>query len=188
VGAYDEGIPSGCSETPRTGCYSVTAATFLLRDRDADGPGLGDKLIWKWRESASTSLPDYGDPTVDSSYSVCVYHGSTSSLAVGALLPAAATCDGGDCWRAGKRGFRFKDRAAALGGVRKLDLKADATPGRAAGRLKGTGEALAYSGLPLSLDVNVQLLRNESLLCWQSIHTADSLKITSSKVFHSKTP
>ncbi len=189
IGAYEEAVLTTCPLSPRLDCREATTATLQLRDADADGASARDKLTWKWSDEPVTVVDDFGDPTTSSDYVLCLYGGAAGLLIAGAELPAAATCGASACWReSGQKGFKFKDAAAAYGGVKSLALKADSSAGRARVTVRGKGAALNFVGLPFPDPVLVQLNRVDSAICWQTTHALGSFQTNEASSFKSRIP
>ncbi|MCC6765600.1 MAG: hypothetical protein IT293_13145 [Deltaproteobacteria bacterium] len=162
----------GCGAAPAAGCRlpiaSAQAALFLRNATLADK----DSLQWKWHRGAATPKADFGNPTVDASYQLCVYDGGT--LRTSLPLPTAGVCGGRPCWKENGAGFQYADKTG-LHGVTRLVLKSGAAPGKAKILLKGRGANLALPALPLAQPVRVQLLSSTGV-CWEAAFSAPAIR------------
>jgi hypothetical protein len=160
-----------------------------MGDKDADGPGKGDKIGWKWKAEPTTVLADFGDPTSTTDYALCIYDEAPPTLIAGFEIPAASPCGDDACWRAvADKGFKFSDPAATFGGASRVIVRAEPTPGRARITLKGKGANLLFATLPPVPNVVVQLIRDDSAICWETVHPLSSVKTSTTKAFKSTIP
>jgi hypothetical protein len=166
-----------CRATPASGCRVPTVALksklLLVDDPDDDR----DQMRWKWVKGEETTQADYGDPTADTGYALCLY-GPADTLIYGSLVDPGGTCGTKPCWKAlgnppGVKGFRMKNKDRTPHGVLKLVLK----PG-IAGKAKivaSGGRALLFDGpggvppLPLALPATMQL-QSTTGECWQATY------------------
>jgi hypothetical protein len=158
-----------CTATPRPGCRTpVAAGRAVLKIKDAANDAK-DRLVWKWRRGAATSVSDFGIPTAgQTAYALCIYDGGDGQL-LRAEAPAGQQCRGTNCWTFSGNTFRYRDRDASPDGLTLIKLKAGIS-GKAAAIVKAKGENLATPGLPLGLPVTVQL-HASSGACWESTHS-----------------
>jgi len=148
-----------CGATPATGCQPAASGKSKL---DLQRNEIG----WTWTSSARVAIADFGDPTVDADYQLCVYAGG--SLATQARIPADGICARGPCWkRVGRTGYERRQAAGDPDGIVALTLRAGR---RGAGRLRlvGAGANLATPALPLALPVRFQLQNDAGTACWES--------------------
>ena len=159
-----------CGPAPRTDC------------RGTLGPkgsklGLSDKreaLKWSWLGAVgATSKSDFGQPTADTDYTLCLYDATESvpSLALQASIPP------GDGWKENAKGFSYKRKDGDPDGVQKASLKA-APPGSSKPpKIQVAGADMAIPDQPLaqSPEVVVQLLQ-EGGLCFEARFAAPALK------------
>ena len=131
-----------------------------------------DNLQWKWNRGAMTPKSDFGNPTLDTSYQLCVYDGG--ALRMSLALPAGGACAGRACWKENGAGFQYADKTG-LRGVTRLTLKAGTAPGKAKILLKGRGGNLGMQALPLTQPVTVQL-RSATGVCWDAVFGAPALR------------
>jgi hypothetical protein len=140
-----------------------------------------DRLGWKWA-GAESGGADFGDPSQDTSYVLCIYDDSRGvpNLALRIDMQAGGMCGTArPCWRdLGRRGFTYMNRSvAARGSALKVKLKHRA--GGATIRVTGTGESLTLpdpvAGSLFQQDpaVVVQLV-NDALpsVCWEAAYSA----------------
>jgi len=158
---------TGCvnAQEPTDGCLVAERGQLVVKD-NADNRK--DKLIWKWKRGAATTLDDLGDPAVSTTYTLCVYDKAAgqSSLATGLAIPAS-----GFWTHAGKKGWKYKDKSASSDGVRNAKLRSGANLKSKAGvKAKGVNVPTPVpvgGGMYFSKDdaVTVQLLSTEGM-CW----------------------
>ena len=120
-------------------------------------------------------LAELGTPIDDTSYALCLYDETTATAALVAELevPAGGVCMGRPCWRAtGEKGFKYRDKQGAAGGLRMLLLRVGAE-GKAKLKAKAKGAALVLPDMPLGQDprVVVQLVASHGP-CWQAGYPA----------------
>jgi hypothetical protein len=169
--------PTGCAASPKAGCRVPTvplkSKLLLVDDPDDDR----DQMRWKWVKGEETTQADYGDPTADTGYALCLY-GPGDSLIYGSLVDPGGTCGTKPCWKAlgnppGVKGFRMKNKARTPHGVLKLVLKTGEA-GKAKVVASG-GRALLFDGpggvppLPLALPATLQL-QSTTGECWQATY------------------
>ncbi len=165
-----------CSDTPLAPCRQPVDAgkgSLEIWDRADDRR---DALVWRWKRGSGTTATDFGDMLRDHGLAVCLYDesGLTPTLVFGAMVDIGTKCSRGSkqrsCWRGlgtprGSRGFRYRDRAAASGGIASIVLK----PGdaRKAGVVvKARGASLPTPTLPLALPLRMQL-QTTTGQCWE---------------------
>jgi len=138
-------------------------------------------------KGAATDAADFGDPTSNEGYVLCLYDASSPS---GALLmenriPAGGTCGTKPCWKAlgnppGAKGYRYKDKERTPNGILKVVLK-PGIEGKSKIVVKG-GQSNVFTGaagappLPLPLPVTMQL-QNSSGECWQATYDTDGVGV-----------
>ncbi len=141
----------GCPSEPPTfvvSCDTPAKTLFRIKDKNGDGAGKGDKLLWKLINGPAATQADFGDPSSFASYAMCLYSdffagGGNFSLAMEAIVAAAGTCAGNDCWAAiSTKGYKFKDKDALQDGIFKIILKGKAPAARTKLLFKGKGDAL----------------------------------------------
>lgn len=159
-------LPEGpCPPTPRSGCVGSPAgrATLVLKRTG----GAKDALAWQWRSGVALTKDVFGTPATTTGFVLCLYDASPEPRRVLAV-PAAGTCRGGKpCWKSTKAGFTYKDKDATPDGIVTVVLKSGAA-GKARIVVKGKGTALAVPPLPLTLPARVQLVRTDTLACWDA--------------------
>jgi hypothetical protein len=135
------------------------------------------RVFWSWKTRGGAA-PDFGDPTVSTVYSLCVYDGAsgTPTLQMSATVPPAGTCINGPCWKPLGKGaatgnLRFFDIDCHWDGISQIVLK-QSQSGRVKLLVHGVGVGLRLpvpSGDALFQRdaVIVQLLTSDGG-CWQS--------------------
>jgi acyl-homoserine lactone acylase PvdQ len=155
-----------CGNLPASGCRLPTiaaASQLVLKDRT---PDTADRLLWRWRKGAATSLADFGNPLASTDYALCVYDGG-SALVSSANAPAAGTCGTRPCWRQTSSGFKYGDRDLTPDGLQRITLVAGPS-GVARIVVKGKGALLDIPTLPLlPLPARVQLVNGDGV-CWEA--------------------
>jgi cysteine-rich repeat protein len=165
--------PTGCvnDDAPIGGCLAPGKSVLLVKNSADDTK---DKLLWKWMKGAAIDPVDIADPLVATDYALCLYAGTTNAALGGASIPAGAG------WSAiGAKGFKFK--GSSPNGVSLALLKGGAA-GKSKALAKGKGAALPDPMLPLAYPVTVQLRKDGSPLCLESVFVvADEKKNTATQ-------
>lgn len=150
-----------CPPAPEPGCRTATHSVLAITDAATEK---GDRLAWRWRRGQATTPQEFGDPTTDANYALCLY--DQRGAALEATAPAGAAH-----WRLLPGGrFRYRDPDAVPSGIAAVLLKpSDTDTARIVVRGKGT--ALADAPLPLVLPVTAQLFHSDTGLCWEATFT-----------------
>ena len=167
-----------CGTAPRIGCRApLDAGKAQLTIKNAANDAK-DSLQWKWSTGAATAVGDFGNPTLSTAVSLCVY----DATGLRARLTAAPgkMCNGKPCWTAKPGAFRYRDSASATRRLQQVQLKAGLVPRRAKIQLKARGVALPET-LPLTAPITVQLLTSTTNACWEAIYTSNVQKNTSAQ-------
>ena len=188
IGSFES---TPCPTAPRAGCATPGKSVLLIQDRDADGAGPKDKLLWKWLKGPLAAQSAFGDPTASADYVLCVYAEAAQALAMQAFAPPAGTCGAAPCWKAlGTKGYRRVDPDAGADGLSRIILKAGGTSTKVI--VKGTGTHLDLSPGSLPLDstaaVIVQLGDSDNGNCWESLFPPGSVQTNSDTEFRAKEP
>lgn len=160
---------AGCAErcplAPSLACRTPRArGNSVLALRSGDGPK--SVFAWEWTRGDGTTKGDFGRPTRDDDYALCVYD-ARGLLAV-AAAPAGTRCDrGAPCWSEQRHGFRYRG-AHGSGALTRLVLRKDTGDATARITLRGGGPRLALPppatlGAPLTVQ-----LRNALGRCWSA--------------------
>lgn len=178
LSASDWGFEVVCGAEPVAGCKTAAPgkATLVIKN---DPLGYAkDSFQWTLTNGAATDPGELGDPSTQTSFSLCLYH--AGGLQMRAQVPAGGLCAGRACWRPLRDGFRFSDKQSSADGIGTLLVQAGAQ-GKAKIQIKGAGAGLSLPGLPLNPPVVAQL-RGSNGVCWQSTftHPARSAKPGSS--------
>jgi hypothetical protein len=174
--------PTGCAASPKAGCRLPTKAlkSKLLFIDDPDDAR--DQMRWKWVKGEETTPADWGDPTADTGYALCLY-GPGDALVYASEVEPGGTCGTKPCWKAlgnppGSKGYRMKSKTREPHGVLKLVLKAG-IEGKAKVVAQG-GRELVFDGpggvppLPLPLPATMQL-QGANGECWQATYEAEGV-------------
>jgi hypothetical protein len=173
-----------CPRTPEAGCKATDKSVLLIRDRDGDGAGPGDKVVWRWINGPSTATADFGDPVNTADYALCIYAGVASDLILEVNGPA------GGLWSPTRdRGYRYTDPFGVADGISRVVLRSS-DAGRTRLVLVGTGEVpLGRGTLPLdaTTDVVIQLRNSETPSCWESTYPAETISRSKPELFRART-
>jgi hypothetical protein len=190
--------PAGnCPSTPATCTPLPGKAILLVKDKDADGAGPKDKVIFKWlKGSTAVAGTAFGDPTDGSGgdLSLCWYENSS-------LLMEMNVADGHANWFPIKDGFKYLDKDTTLesDGCKKVILKGHATPGRPKAIVLGKDSNLPItSGLvprpSTAATFDVQLQMSDNSNCFGATFTGPGEVLVNKGVpgkiglFKAKTP
>jgi cysteine-rich repeat protein len=166
---------AGCLARPWDFCrqpMTKNAAVLVVKNASDDAR---DQLSWKWSKGEETATDDFGDPTAETTYAVCVYDAGGDAGAARAVIaaeaPAGGRCGGKPCWKRVKtKGFKYKDRELSPDGVDTVVLKSGAD-GRAGIIVKAKSEALGFpDALALVPPVRVQL-QADTGECWEATYS-----------------
>lgn len=157
-------VSCSCPEQPADGCRGAVAPGA---GKLALGASKG-ALAWSFKKGAATAAADFGDPTRDTAYRLCLFDesGDTASLALDVALEPGAG------WKATRNGFRYKRPAMSPvgAGLRAIRLKAGGD-GKAA--LAVVGKGVALPPLPVSQsDELVAQLFSSGGACFESRFSA----------------
>jgi hypothetical protein len=170
VGSLASGVDAQlCPPAPQAGCVGPALplkAVFRLRDHALDD--IPDRLIWKWLRGSATAKSDFGNPTIDTAYELCVYDATTTLIST-EHVPAGGICGSRPCWTETSTGFKYRDGQLAADGVGKLLLREGLEDGKARIIMKGQRGNLNMPALPLAQSVTVQLV-NSIGNCWDAVY------------------
>lgn len=167
---------ASCPSAPRPWCRQFGQTRVSIHAGSAS-------FDWRGRVGPSTTLGDFGSPQATTGYSVCAWDGDV--LALAADVPEASTCGAAACWSAhGTAGLRYRDGEAAAGEVAALDLKASS---KGKTKLTVKGPVAGAVALPLVGRLTVQLLREDSELCWEGVLPLSSLRTNDASEVRGKT-
>lgn len=163
-------VPPLCGSKPRVGCR--TAGKSIIKIKNHATSDKKDLVIWKWIKGQSTSQSDFGDPTDTTWFGLCVYEAPSDDLVAGISIPASASN-----WAPiGDKGFKYRDKSGLPDGAQKAILKGSDND-RAKALLKGKGENLPDPpAASLTLPVTVQLVTNNTGVCFESTFDADDVR------------
>jgi cysteine-rich repeat protein len=155
-----------CPDAARAGCRTASKSGFLMKRGTYPAR---DKLLWKFLNGASTSFAELGDPGATTDYLLCVYAGGTRFMQM--EIPANAAA-----WATlGASGYRYSDNDATADGARQLQLRASDRD-RTKILLQGRGSYLPDPALgSVASPLLVQLVNEESGLCWESSFAAGDI-------------
>ncbi|HYD47060.1 MAG TPA: Ig-like domain-containing protein [Terriglobales bacterium] len=152
--------PPTCATPMEVPCRAPVVAgssPLQLRNRSRDER---DSLSWSWTRGAATTLADFGDPTADTHYQLCLFDDAGRTI-------ARASAPAGAQWR--RSGAALSYRSG--GGRSSLRLKLrPGEAGRARISVRGRGAWLGLA-LPAEQPVIAQL-RNSDGDCWQATYSS----------------
>ena len=156
---------SGCASAPLDGCRQLTRPGRSYLTLLEAGSAAKNRLHWRWLDGESTSLVEFGDPTANDDYELCLYD-ATGARRMEVSIPAGGTCGAGsratDCWKEASMapwatGYGYRNRGGAPEGMRSLRLKPGQN-GKARIEAKGGGGLLDMPDLAaLAAPLRVQL-------------------------------
>lgn len=172
--------PTGCvnDDAPATGCLTAGKSLVLIKDSTDDDK---DKLLWKWIKGDALTQAQLADPTapaLSAGYALCIYAGTANALIANAALPP-----GIDWSVIGQKGYKFK--GTSPDGL-SLALLKGGGQGKSKALAKGMGAALPDPVLPVTYPVTVQLKKDGSPLCLESIFTSINEKKNTDTQFKAK--
>ena len=134
----------GCVPAPASGCKQSVSPNGLLAY--ALLTGKPHTLKWDWRNGEATTPAELDDPTMSTSYAVCIYRriGTTQDLGLvlAAEAPAGATSGTRPSWAVrGAGSIKFKDRDGNADGLTEISVRPGDT-GHTRFKVRGKGGAL----------------------------------------------
>lgn len=186
VDSCDPLLGCGNSTEPATSCSVAARTSLLIKNKTGEDK---DSLKWSWKKGDAMNEVDLGTPTVDTTYSLCVYDNIAGAASLASRLDIAA----GAGWQdKGNGRLYYKDKTGLFDGVYKATLRSgDAGKARAQIKAKGANFPTPSPVTPSAMfsqdpDVTVQL-HNGKGVCWtSSFQPADTSKSDES-VFKAKT-
>ena len=165
AGTCSGSVPTLACKQP----ISAGASGLQLIDRNPDNR---DKLSWRWRKGAATTAAEFGDPTVDTAFTLCMYDEveDTPELILEQHMPA------GTAWKRLKSGFRYRDRTPSASGITRVRLM-DGKKGKAAIFLDGRGVSLAMPPLPLAQQSTVRVRMSNDSTCWEADYSSSTSNV-----------
>jgi len=169
LSASDWSFEVTCGPEPLEGCFTAGATGKASLTIKNDPLGYAkDSLLWTLAKGEEVQLDAFGDPLLDTGYTLCVYH--AGGLQLRAEIPAGGTCGTRPCWKPTATGFGYGDRQRTPNGVEKLKLVAGAEK-KSMVQVKASGPNLLVPRLPLNPPLTVQL-RATNGSCWSSTFTS----------------
>jgi cysteine-rich repeat protein len=107
-----------CPSSPDPGCEPADPTRARLGVKAAARP----RITYKWKGFAPVDKGDFGDPTDENGYTLCMY--DPDGIATQAAAPPAGTCGAKPCWKETKVGWKYGTSTGTPQGVAKIRLKA----------------------------------------------------------------
>ncbi len=162
----DPSCDSPCATGPQV-CKVPGVTRFTLRNASDDRR---DKMTFSWTFGDATTGAEFGDPTDDTQYMVCVwdYVAGVPQLVMTMVAPPAGNCAGRPCWRSSgnDEGFTYRDLGLIPDGLKQVTLRSGPL-GESRVVIKGRGLELPDPVMPFAQDpqITVQLV-NSLGNCW----------------------
>lgn len=157
-----------CAATPIGGCDGPGKGSVLVKN---DTDNSKDKLLWKWLKGPLMTQGDFGNPdTGTTRYTLCVYDDNNVEESI--AIPQVTN------WSpVSTKGYQYKDAGGSVFGVTEILFKGGGA-GQSKILVKGKGGNLPQPTLPFSQSINVtvQLLRNDSSQCWETVFVPQATK------------
>jgi len=173
---------AGDCGAPRAGCRAAGQGTLAIKRASDDRK---DKLQFSWLRGTATKA-ELSDPLGTARYTLCVYDQSEAVLEA-TLLPAE-TCNGKPCWVEDSEGYKYKDKFGVEEGVTRVQLQGSGTSAKAKILMKGKGANLLEPALPLTGPVLVQLVNEDSGLCFEATFDSAGVVRNDGEQFKAKVP
>lgn len=141
----------------------------------ATTPDTKDKLTWTWSKGPAIAPGDFGNPVVDTTYTLCVSDLVVDDIGEGfELVPRSLhpmTAPAGSRWLAKSKGFKYVDKTGTPNGLNAVTLTSGIA-GRVKIKVKGKGSNLfrnleATGASPVSAVPLVQLKASNGR-CWDT--------------------
>lgn len=177
-----------CTAVPRTGCKQVAStasgkpAIALLRPR-ADRAY--DRVVFRWKPGQATTMAEFGDPSLDRTYALCVYDETPSGfvLLVDTTASPGGVCANKPCWRLNRSGTKwlFRNPELTPDGMLRMDLQSG-PDGSARVVAVAKGYRAGVPPLPVQQATRVVAqVVNDLGTCWSAEFTAPAKKNTDKK-------
>lgn len=176
-----------CPPTPDGSCTAAGKSLLVIKDRDMDGAGVGDKFTWKWLKGQPVMLSELGDPTTTTDYALCIYAG-TSALALEINAPGGIIG-----WDAvGTKGYKFTNEYVSPDGLQLVKLLGSPTAGQSKIQLKAKDALLPFTPATLPLDdsagIVVELHNSDTSNCWGATFPPASISRNTDVIFKARAP
>lgn len=166
-----------CPSTPQS-CAVAAKTGLVIKDSDDDAK---DSLSFSWKKGHPVSVAEFGNPTADTDYYLCLY--KDGALIAELDVPGGTRCGGGPCWKAtgdpaAPNAIVYKDKVGAPSGVRSVKLT-PGNKGEARLTLKAKGKDLPdpVLGLPvLGSSVTAELHNTSSAACFGDTYSGGELR------------
>jgi cysteine-rich repeat protein len=165
TGICDDSGDCDSDDVPSTTCREPVAAGDASLTMHNSANSAKDLLLWTYRRGPATRVVEFGAPSTNTTYALCVY--DAEGLEASITVPSGATCNGHSCWSERGGSPRYRNPARDPDGATLVILQ----PGRRDGGtkivFKASGSNLNLPDLSsLASPVTVQLRRDGSLVCW----------------------
>ena len=149
-----------CAPAPNPSCIGAAKASLDINEKKAGKEKI--KVSLKKLDAATTTV-DFGDPVTGTTvYDVCIYDGADALVTTLLVDRAGDVCGpkAKDCWKAAKKGPKYKDQDAASAGMKKITGKSgDAGKGQvkaSAGNKDNKGQTAMPTGLTAAMSGQTQ--------------------------------
>jgi hypothetical protein len=167
---------TGCPSDPQI-CREAQKSLFLAKSVGSANA----KLVWKWLRGAATSQPEFGDPTANTDYALCIYIASSALLGQ-VLIPA------GTNWSAvGASGYKYNDPAASGPAIDIVRLQGGAD-NKSKVLIKNRGGTFPGLSSFVPSPLTVQLFNGTTGVCWGATYTSSQLLKNAGGLIKAKAP
>jgi hypothetical protein len=188
-------LRAGCPATPLGTCYTAGKGKVMFK---GSAEPAKQQLKWKWGNgTAALMQSDFGNPVVDTTYTLCVYDHSAGvpAFKTGIAVAPAGLCGGVPCWSpVGTKGWKYRNSAGNADAVTQIILLGGVA-GKPKLQLKAKGAALPlpapFSGSAFfdeDPSVILQLHSSSPAACWGSTFEVSGTKKNTATQFKAKTP
>ncbi len=181
-----------CAYLPRSGCRQSGKSAFKVKNRSASSR----QLKWRWLKG-DAPLAELGDPTLTTTYTLCLYdeEGLVAESVAALDIDAAGVCPAKECWRrlggSTLRGYKYRDPESHQSGVSKIVIQGG-RPGRdkiligAKGSLFPAPPSVSATAMfHQDQNVTVQLVNGDGF-CWESVYTPADVSLNREDQYRAK--